>query len=47
MLKLKESEKNERGSETAREGANTLGGYLGPPSGPLAACQYYEHRGAR
>lgn len=49
MLKLKEGEKKKkkRGSETVREGAHTLSGYLGPPSSPLAACQYYEHRGAR
>ena len=43
MLRLKEGEKRER--ERAR--VHTLGGYLGPPSSPLAACQYYEHRGAR
>lgn len=54
MLKLKEGEREKkkreegvRGSETVREGVHTLSGYLGPPSGPLAACQYYEHRGAR
>lgn len=54
MLKLKEGERGKkreregvRGSETVREGVHTLSGYLGPPSGPLAACQYYEHRGVR
>lgn len=45
--KRKKESEGVRGSETVREGVHTLSGYLGPPSGPLAACQYYEHRGAR
>lgn len=56
--KKKEGEERERkkkqpqtdGSETVRgvrEGVHTLSGEPGTPSGPLAACQYYEHGGAR
>lgn len=34
-------------SEGVRERVHTLSGEPGTPSGPLAACQYYEHGGAR
>lgn len=45
--KLEEIEKRGRGSEKVGVGVHALSGYLSCPSSPLAACQYYEHRGAR